>query len=161
MLMELSANSIKDRSMPTYAAGVCGLRASRNFFAYAILIAMAALSIACGGSGASAADAGAPGGGGKGGGRKGGGGDVPVTVAKATKKDVPVEVQVIGNVEAFSTIAVKSQITGELLAVHFHEGDFVKRGDTLFEIDRRPLEASLNQATANTLRDQAALGQAQ
>ena len=71
------------------------------------------------------------------------------------------EVQVIGNVEAYSTITVKAQVGGELTAVHFREGDFVKKGEVLFEIDRRPLEATLNQAVANTARDRAALGQAQ
>jgi multidrug efflux system membrane fusion protein len=100
-------------------------------------------------------------GGGKGGGRKGGGGDVPVTVATAAHKNVPVEIQVIGNVEAYSTITAKAQVGGELISVHFQEGDFVKKNDVLFEIDRRPLEASLNQAIANTARDRAALGQAQ
>ena len=70
------------------------------------------------------------GGGGKGGGRKGGGGgDVPVTVAQASQKNVPVEVQVIGNVEAYSTISVKAQVTGQLTGVNFHEGDYVKKGE--------------------------------
>ncbi len=150
--------------MPTNAAGGCGPRAIRNVFCCLAIVAIAALSSSCGSDGASAAGGPPPsggGGGGKGGGRRGGGGDVPVTVATASAKDVPVEVQVIGNVEAYTTITVKAQIGGELKAVHFHEGDFVKNGDVLFEIDRRPLEATLNQAIANTARDQAALGQAQ
>ena len=99
--------------------------------------------------------------GGKGGGEGRRGGDVPVTVATATQKNVPVEVQVIGNVEAYSTITVKAQVGGQLTNVYFHEGDFVKKGDQLFTIDPRPLEAALNQAQANIARDQAALGQAQ
>jgi len=89
-----------------------------------------------------------------------GGGDVPVTVATAVQKNVPVEVQVIGNVEAYSTISVKAQVTGQLEKAYFHEGDFVKKGDPLFSIDQRPLEAALNQAKANLARDEAALGQA-
>jgi multidrug efflux system membrane fusion protein len=80
-------------------------------------------------------------------------------VAKASQKDVPVEVQVIGNVEAYSTITVKAQVGGQLLKAHFNEGDYVKKGDLLFEIDRRPLEAVLSQATANSARDEALLGQ--
>ena len=84
-----------------------------------------------------------------------------MTVAVATQKNVPVEVQVIGNVEAYSTISVKAQVTGQLTKVYFHEGDFVKKGDLLFTIDPRPLEAALNQAEANLARDEAALGQAQ
>src|ERR1039458_5910380 len=87
-----------------------------------------------------ASTSGAPGGGGPGGrgGRKGGGaGDVPVTVAVAFQKDVPVEVQVIGNVEAYSTISVKAQVGGQLTKVSFQEGDNVKTGDLLFTIDQR------------------------
>jgi multidrug efflux system membrane fusion protein len=103
-------------------------------------------------------------GGGQGGGRGGkkgfGGGDVPVTVAVAMQKNVPVEIQVIGNVEAYSTISVKAQVGGELTNVYFHEGDFVKKGDRLFTIDPRPFQASLNQALATVAKDEAALGQA-
>jgi multidrug efflux system membrane fusion protein len=134
--------------------------------AFAILVltgAAAFLLAGCSNSGASAAGGAAEkgGGGGKGGGRKGGGGDVPVTVATVGLKNVPVEIQVIGNVEAFTTISVKAQVTGQLVESHFKEGDFVKKGDLLFQIDPRPLEAVLNQAQANLARDEAALGQAQ
>ena len=110
-----------------------------------------------------ASTAGDPGGGGPGGrgGRKGAGaGDVPVTVAVASQKDVPVEVQVIGNVEAYSTISVKAQVGGQLTTVSFHEGDSVKTGDLLFTIDQRLFTAALEQATANLAQNQAALGQA-
>ncbi len=89
------------------------------------------------------------------------GGDVPVTVAVSATKDVPVEVQVIGHVEAYSTISVKAQVTGELTKAYFQEGDYVKKGAPLFSIDQRPLQAALNQAIANAARDRAALGQAQ
>jgi multidrug efflux system membrane fusion protein len=117
----------------------------------------------CSGSGATAAKTDAPGGGGgtgKGGGR-GRGGDVPVTVANASHRDVPLEVQVIGNVEAYSTITVKAQVGGQLTDVFFKEGDFVKKDDKLFTIDTRPLDAAYNQAVANIARDQASLLQAQ
>jgi multidrug efflux system membrane fusion protein len=100
-----------------------------------------------------------PGGGGRGG-KKGGGGDVPVTVAMATQKTVPVVIEVIGNVEAYSTISVKAQVGGELTKVSFHEGDYVKKGDLLFTIDPRPYEAALNQAIATVAKDEALLGQA-
>jgi multidrug efflux system membrane fusion protein len=86
---------------------------------------------------------------------------VPVTVAVAATKNVPVEVQVIGHVEAYATISVKAQVTGELMNAHFQEGDYVKKNDLLFNIDSRPLQAALNQAIANVAHDQAALGQAQ
>jgi len=97
--------------------------------------------------------------GGKGG--KKGAGDVPVTVAVVSQKDVPLEIQVIGNVEAYSTISVKAQVGGQLTNVYFHEGDYVKSGDLLFTIDPRPFEAALNQAIANLAQNEAALGQAQ
>src|SRR5437868_11202621 len=60
---------------------------------------------------------------------------VPVTVATVTQKDVPLQIDMIGNVEAYSTITVKAQVGGELTQVHFREGDYVKAGDLLFTID--------------------------
>jgi multidrug efflux system membrane fusion protein len=78
-----------------------------------------------------------------------------------SQRDVPINVDVIGNVEAYSTISVKAQVGGELTKVSFQEGDFVKKGDLLFTIDGRPLEAQLSQAQANLARDTAALSQAQ
>jgi membrane fusion protein, multidrug efflux system len=101
----------------------------------------------------------AAGGGGRG--RGGDGGPVPVVVAMVSQRDVPINVDVIGNVEAYSTITVKAQVGGELTKVSFHEGDFVKKGDLLFTIDARPFEAALSQAQANLQRDKAALSQAE
>jgi multidrug efflux system membrane fusion protein len=95
------------------------------------------------------------------GGKKGGGGDVPVSVTKVSRKDVPVEIQVIGNVEAYSTIAVKAQVGGILTKVDFKEGDYVKNGDLLFTIDPRPLKAQLDQAVATLSKDVALLKQAE
>src|ERR1700722_6603507 len=105
----------------------------------------------------SSAKAGGPGGRG----RPGEGGPVPVVVATVSQRDVPINVDVIGNVEAYSTITVKAQVGGLLNKVSFHEGDFVKKGDLLFTIDARPFEAQLSQAQANLARDTAALSQAQ
>ncbi len=93
--------------------------------------------------------------------KKGGGGEVPVTVTNVTSKDVPVEIQVIGNVEAYSTIAVKAQVGGILTKVDFKEGDYVKKNDLLFTIDARPLKAQLDQAIANLAKDEALLKQAE
>jgi multidrug efflux system membrane fusion protein len=95
------------------------------------------------------------------GGKKGAGGDVPVSVTKVTRKNVPVEIQVIGNVEAYSTIAVKAQVGGVLTKVDFKEGDYVKNGDLLFTIDPRPLKAQLDQAVATLSKDNALLRQAE
>lgn len=103
------------------------------------------------------------GGGGRGRGGRGGGesGPVPVTVATAQQFDVPVDVDAIGNVEAYETVSVRSQVTGVVTDVLFHEGDVVKKGDRLFSIDPRPFEAMLEQARANRERDRALLAQAQ
>ncbi len=82
---------------------------------------------------------------------------VPVTVAMAARKTMPVELAAIGNVEAFATVAIKSQITGELQTVHFQEGQEVKKGDLLFTIDPRPYEAKLQEAQANLAKGLAEL----
>ncbi len=78
---------------------------------------------------------------------------VPVTVAKAIQKTVPVEVRTIGTVEAYSTVTVKSQVDGVIEKVHFQEGQDANARDLLFTIDPRPFEASLKQAEANLARD--------
>jgi multidrug efflux system membrane fusion protein len=77
----------------------------------------------------------------------------PVTVATAMQKDIPVQIYAIGNVEAYATVQVKSQIGGEVVKVYFKEGQFVKKGDPLFLIDPRPYEAALKQAESNLARD--------
>ena len=121
-----------------------GLRKS-TMLRLAITALLAAVLCGCGTTGAtnskSDTPGGGPGAGGKGG-RRGMGGDVPVTVATAVKRDVPVEVQVIGNVEAYATISVKAQVTGQVTDVYFQEGDFVRKGARLFSIDKRPLQAA-------------------
>jgi membrane fusion protein, multidrug efflux system len=85
---------------------------------------------------------------------------VPVSVAQVGLKTVPVRLRAIGNVEPFTTVAVKARIDGQIVAVHFKEGDEVHKGDVLFEIDRRPLEAQLRQAQANLRKDRALLDHA-
>ena len=85
---------------------------------------------------------------------------MPVVTATVAQRDVPVEIQAIGNVEAFETVSIRSQVTGTVTEVLFREGDFVKKGDHLFTIDRRPYEAQLDQAKANLSRDEALLAQA-
>jgi len=82
---------------------------------------------------------------------------VPVTAAAVIQKTVPVQIRAIGNVEAYSTVSVKSQIGGILMRVHFREGQDVRKGDILFTIDPRPYEASLRQAEANLAKDNAQL----
>jgi len=79
----------------------------------------------------------------------------PVTVGVVTRRAVPVQIIVIGNVEASSTVGVKAQVGGTLIKVHFTEGQDVTKGDLLFTIDPRPYEAALRQAEANLARSTA------
>lgn len=82
---------------------------------------------------------------------------VPVTVATAVLKTVPIELTAIGTADAYSTVSIKSQVNAELKEVHFKQGDFVKKGDLLFKLDARPFEAALAQAEATLARDKAQL----
>ena len=95
------------------------------------------------------------------GGRGGANEVVPVELATVTQQDVPIQIKSIGNVEALSTIAVRSQVEGTLLRVAFAPGQEVKKGDLLFTIDPRPLQAQLSQAEANLLKAMAAVKQGQ
>ena len=127
-----------------------------------VLSLAAGLATAACGSNTSAAGPGGGGGGGRGGrGRGADGGVAPVVTAKVAQKDVPVDIASIGNVEASTTISVRSQVTGTLEQAYFHEGDFVKKGQDLFSIDRRPFEAALSQAQANDVRNKALEAQAE
>lgn len=80
---------------------------------------------------------------------------VPVNVARAVKKTVPIQLSAIGTAEAYSTVSIKGQVNAVLKEVHFKQGDFVKKGDLLFTLDARPFQASLAQAQANLARDKA------
>jgi len=96
-----------------------------------------------------------PGVGPAGAGGRGRGGDqaVPVTVASVVQKSMPIEIRVIGAVEAYSVVSVHAQITGQLNTVNFKEGEDVQKDQVLFTLDKRPLEAALLQAQANLQRD--------
>ena len=106
---------------------------------------------------AGGAGQGRAGGGQGGGGRARGGEAVPVMVATAVQKAVPLQIRAVGNVEAYTTVSIKSQVTGVLNQAHFKEGQDVKKGQLLFTIDPRPFEAALKQAEANLARDTAQL----
>ncbi len=80
---------------------------------------------------------------------------VPVLVGTVTQKSMPVQVIAVGNVEAYSTVSIKAQVSGQLLDVHFKEGDFVRKGQLLLTLDPRPYEAALAQAKAALARDKA------
>jgi membrane fusion protein, multidrug efflux system len=77
---------------------------------------------------------------------------VPVTVAQVTLETVPLQISAIGRAEAYSTVAVTSQTEGQITRVNFTEGQFVKKGDLLFNIDPRPTQATLAGAVANQAR---------
>lgn len=79
----------------------------------------------------------------------------PVKVATVVSRTMPVALQAIGNVEAISTVTIKAQISGQLVGVHFKEGDFVKKGQLLFTIERPPFEAALRQAEGTLAKDEA------
>ena len=85
---------------------------------------------------------------------------VPVTVATVLQQTMPVRLRSIGNVEAYSSVAIKARVDGQIMAVNFREGQPVRKGEVLFRIDPRPYEAVLRQAEANALRDAAARDQA-
>jgi len=86
---------------------------------------------------------------------------VLVSVAPVLEKSVPVQIQAIGNIEAYNTVSIKSRVGGELKQVHFREGQDVNQGDLLFTIDPDTYEAALKQAQANLARNMALLKKAQ
>ncbi len=86
---------------------------------------------------------------------------LPVTAAAVAQRDVPVQVRAIGNVQAISTVTIKSQVDGQVLRVHFEEGQSVRKGDVLITLDPAPFEATLRQAEAVLARDTAQLLQAE
>src|SRR5947208_8933364 len=81
----------------------------------------------------------------------------PVTVAKVVTKDVPVYLDEIGTCAAYETVQVQAQINGVIIGRHFQDGSDVKKGDLLFTIDPRPLQAALDQAKAQAELDQVTL----
>jgi multidrug efflux system membrane fusion protein len=78
---------------------------------------------------------------------------VPVATAAVVEKAMPLDLHVIGTAEPSATVAVRSPITGELMTVHFKEGDEVQQGQVLFVLDRRPFDTALKQAEANLQRN--------
>src|ERR1700722_17660068 len=86
---------------------------------------------------------------------------IPVTPGAVTVKDVPVYVRGLGTVQAFNTVTIKSRVDGQIAQVQFTEGQEVKAGDPLFQIDPRPYQALLEQAQANLQKDQSQLQGAQ
>jgi membrane fusion protein, multidrug efflux system len=100
---------------------------------------------------------GAPGGAG---GRRGGG-PVPVVTAKVLTRSVPVTIPAVGTAEPVQTVQIRAQTTGQLSAVHFSEGQEVRKGQPLFTLDPRPFQAALSQAEAVLARDTATANNAE
>jgi multidrug efflux system membrane fusion protein len=84
----------------------------------------------------------------------------PVRLVPASRRDVPIMLEGVGNVQARSTVAIKARIDGQLMEAAVGEGQKVKAGDLLFRLDSRPLAAQLRQAEANMARDRANLEKA-
>jgi len=121
------------------------------WYGLAVLLVVTVSSVACS-RGEAQANNPAPSGGGPAGGGRGGGQNqvVPVAVATAVQKAMPVTIQGIGTVIAASTVAVRAQITGELTSVTFKEGEDVEQGQVLVTLDKRPLEAASSRRRRNS-----------
>ena len=91
---------------------------------------------------------------------KGRGGPVVVRMAAAKRQAMPVVIDAVGSVEAEQSVAIRPQIAGTLTAVLFKEGDYVRQGQALFNIDSRPMQVSVAQTSAAVTRDEAQLAQA-
>lgn len=84
----------------------------------------------------------------------------PVTVVKAVRRDVPVQISAIGSVEPIRSVDVKSMVDGQLIGSLVKDGDDIAEGQLLFRIDPRPAEAALRQSEAVLVRDESARDQA-
>ena len=85
---------------------------------------------------------------------------IPVSAGDVVARDVPIQVKAIGNVQALATVSVLSLVGGEVMEIHFTEGQDVKAGDKLFTIDPRPFQAALQQAEAQKSQHRAQIAQA-
>ncbi len=111
-----------------------------------------------GANGPAGGNAGAAAHGGRGGGM---GGPAAITVGQSTTGNINIYVDALGTVTPMATVTIYSQITGVVLAVHYREGQIVRKGDPLVDIDPRPYEATLTQAEGTLQRDQGTLAEAQ
>lgn len=86
---------------------------------------------------------------------------VPVTAGTVVARDLPVFLSGIGTVQAYNTVTIRSRVDGQIVAVNFKEGQEVTAGASLFQVDPRPYQATLEQMQANKAKDEAALTSAQ
>jgi membrane fusion protein, multidrug efflux system len=82
---------------------------------------------------------------------------VPVTVTETAQHDVPIYYDALGTVQAFNTVAIRAQVTGQIVSINFRQGQDVHKGDVLAKIDPAPFKANLDQAVAKKGEDQAQL----
>jgi membrane fusion protein, multidrug efflux system len=79
----------------------------------------------------------------------------PVVVATVEQRDIPVQVHAIGNVEAYQTVQIRSQVNGQIQKIFFQEGQDVREGQLLFRLDKRPFQADMDKAIGQMKHDQA------
>ena len=79
----------------------------------------------------------------------------PVVIASVEQRDVPIQITAIGNVEAYQTVQIRSQVNGQIQKIFFKEGDDVRGGQLLFQLDKRPFQADLDKAIGQMRHDQA------
>ena len=128
---------------------------------WAVLLPLLVVSVLTGCGNSNNAEAAGKGGSSKKGQQAGRAVSIPVGVASAEVKDLPVYINGLGSVEAFNTVVVKSRLDGQLVEVHFREGQEVQKGDLLAVIDPRPYQVALSQAEATLFKDKSALADAQ
>jgi multidrug efflux system membrane fusion protein len=85
----------------------------------------------------------------------GGRSPAPVIVSTVEQRNVPVQITAIGNVEAYQTVQIRSQVNGQIETIYFKEGQDVRKGQLLYSLDKRPFQAALEQANGNLKRDEA------
>jgi multidrug efflux system membrane fusion protein len=86
---------------------------------------------------------------------------VPVRVGTVVEKAVPLQIRNVGNIQPYVAVAVRAQVSGQIMEVHFRDGQDLKKGELLFSIDPRPYEAALAQAEAALARERAQMENAQ
>jgi len=89
------------------------------------------------------------------GGASGGRPPAPVVVASVEQRDIPLQIKAIGNVEAYQTVQIRSQVNGQIQKIFFKEGEDVHQGQPLFQLDKRPFQADLEKAIGQMKHDQA------
>jgi membrane fusion protein, multidrug efflux system len=118
-----------------------------NATRYSSILAISGLILLlCGCANKQTAQAAAPGGGRP---------PAPVVVSTVEQRDVPVQITAIGNVEAYQTVQIRSQVNGQIQKIYFREGEDVRKGQILYTLDKRPFQAALEQAEGMLKRDEA------